>query len=170
MRSVAAGLAELARRNPRVAILFPLHPNPAVRRAVVPKLKGLKNVVLCEPLNYHQFLSCLKHAFLVISDSGGVQEEATALGKPVLVLREQTERQEGVKAGALRLVGTDSAKILREAECLLNNPRAYARMSQASNVFGDGHAASRIVNIVERALARREGRSRHSLQRAPTPG
>jgi len=152
MKDVASGLAELARRNPKLVILFPVHPNPAVRRAVMPRLKPMRNVVLCEPLNYHQFLCCLKHSLLVISDSGGVQEEATALGKPVLVLREQTERQEGVAAGALKLVGTDAQKIVREAERLLKNRAAYRRMSQASNVFGDGHAAERIVRIVERFL------------------
>jgi len=160
MQDVAAGLAELARRNPDSTILFPVHPNPAVRRAVVPRLKRLPNVVLCEPLGYHQFLSCLKHAYLVISDSGGVQEEATALGKPVLVLREETERQEGVRAGALKLVGTDAKKIVREAERLLRSRAAYRRMSQASDVFGDGHSAARIVKIVERSLtskAQRKG-------------
>ena len=87
--------------------------------------------VLCEPLDYDEFLSGLKQAYLVISDSGGVQEEATALGKPVLVLREQTERQEGVKAGALKLIGTDPDKIVREAERLLRNAGAYRKMSQA---------------------------------------
>ena len=119
----------------------------------MPKLRGLANVVLCEPLNYQQFLSCLKHSFLVISDSGGVQEEATALGKPVLVLREETEREEGVLAGALKLVGTDSTRIVKEAERLLNSPAAYRRMSQASDVFGDGLSAKRIVKIIERSLA-----------------
>ena len=155
MRDVADGLAELARRNPDSMVLFPVHPNPAVRRAVFPRLKGLRNVILCEPLNYQQFLSCLKHAYVVISDSGGVQEEATALGKPVLVLREETERQEGVRAGALKLVGTDPNKIVKEAERLLGNAAAYRRMSQASDVFGDGHSAARITKILERSLTRR---------------
>jgi UDP-N-acetylglucosamine 2-epimerase (non-hydrolysing) len=99
-------------------------------------------------------LSCLKHAYLVLSDSGGVQEEATALGKPVLVLRESTERQEGVKAGALKLVGTDAKLIVRESNKLLHVPAAYQRMCRASNVFGDGRSAERIVKILERALAK----------------
>jgi UDP-N-acetylglucosamine 2-epimerase (non-hydrolysing) len=157
MKEVAAGLAELARRHPETVMLFPLHPNPAVRRAIVPKLKRLRNVVLCEPLNYQEFLSALKHAFLVISDSGGVQEEATSLGKPVLVLREETERPEGVSAGALKLVGTDATKILFEAEHLLGDPAAYRRMSRASNVFGDGHSTARIVKILERSLVAQGG-------------
>jgi UDP-N-acetylglucosamine 2-epimerase (non-hydrolysing) len=157
MKEVAAGLAELARRHPETVMLFPLHPNPAVRRAVVPKLKRLRNVVLTEPLGYQEFLSSLKHAFLVISDSGGVQEEATSLGKPVLVLRSETERPEGVRAGALKLVGTDPAEILFEAERLLKDRAAYRRMSRASNVFGDGHAGARIVKILERSLVGKGG-------------
>src|SRR5439155_23528535 len=118
----------------------------------LPRLECIRTGVVCQPLDYEQFLSCLKHAFLVISDSGGVQEEATGLGKPVLVLRDQTERQEGVKAGALKLVGTDSGRIVRETNRLLTDPRAYHRMSQASNVFGDGRSAGRIVAVLEAAL------------------
>ena len=154
MTDIAAALATIARRNPTTVILLPLHPNPAVRRRILPALSTLSNVVLCEPLDYHQFLCCLKHAFLVLSDSGGVQEEATALGKPVLVLRETTERQEGVIAGALKLVGSDSAKIVHETERLLQNRAAYKKMSRASNVFGDGRAARRIVRILERSLSK----------------
>lgn len=152
MEAVAAAIASVAREHQDVVVLFPVHPNPAVRRAVLPRLKGVSNIVLCEPLDYEQFLSCLKSAFLVLSDSGGVQEEATALGKPVLVLRETTERQEGVRAGALKLVGTDTARIVREARKLLTNKKAYARMCRASDVFGDGQAASRIVRILEQTL------------------
>jgi len=152
MEAVASALATVARSHPETVILFPLHPNPAVRAAILPRLKSIANVILCEPLDYQQFLSCLKHAFLVISDSGGVQEEATALGKPVLVLRDQTERQEGVKAGALKLVGTNARRIIRETHRLLTDPRAYRRMSQASNVFGDGRSAGRIVAVLEAAL------------------
>ena len=140
MESVAKGIATVARRHADTVVLFPVHPNPAVRETVVPVLKPLPNVVLCEPLDYDQFLSCLKHAFFVISDSGGVQEEATALGKPVLVLRQETERQEGVKAGALKLVGTDADLIVRESRRLLCDPKAYARMCRASNVFEIGRA------------------------------
>jgi UDP-N-acetylglucosamine 2-epimerase (non-hydrolysing) len=150
MKDVAAALASLAERNPDTTILFPLHPNPAVRKSIIPKLKSLPNIVLCGPLGYGDFLSCLKYAHIVISDSGGVQEEATALGKPVLVLREQTERSEGVEAGALKLVGTNPEKIVRETERLLRSPDARQKMSQASDVFGDGKSARRIVGILER--------------------
>jgi UDP-N-acetylglucosamine 2-epimerase (non-hydrolysing) len=153
MRSVAEAIAEVARAHANdVAVLFPVHPNPAVRAAVMPVIERLPNVVLCEPLDYDHFVACLKYAYLVISDSGGVQEEATALGKPVLVLRSETERQEGVRAGALKLVGTDKARIIRETARLLEDRRAYARMSRASNVFGDGKAARRIVRILESSL------------------
>jgi UDP-N-acetylglucosamine 2-epimerase (non-hydrolysing) len=152
MKAIAQGIARLAKTHSEVTVLFPVHPNPAVREVMVPELKPAPNVVLCEPLDYDRFLACLKHAYLVISDSGGVQEEATALGKPVLVLREETERQEGVKAGALKLVGTDAKQIERAATRLLADPRAYARMCQASHVFGDGRAAQRIVRILERSL------------------
>ena len=152
MESVARAIRKVAQDNPEVVVLFPVHPNPAVREIVMPQLQGVANVVLCEPLDYDQFLSCLKNAYLVLSDSGGVQEEATALGKPVLVLRDTTERQEGVKAGALKLVGTDFNRIVRETRRLLTDKAAYSRMSRSSNVFGDGLSAERIVKVLERAL------------------
>ena len=152
MAAVAKAIATIARKHDDVVILFPVHPNPAVREIVLPILGEVPSVVLCEPLDYDQFLSCLKNAHLVLSDSGGVQEEATALGKPVLVLRETTERQEGVKAGALKLVGTDATRIVREAARLLANKKSYQRMCRASNVFGDGLAAERIVKVLERSL------------------
>lgn len=155
MQAVASAIATVARENRDAVVLFPVHPNPKVRETVLPKLKNIPNVVLCEPLDYDQFLSCLKHAHLVLSDSGGVQEEATALGKPVLVLRESTERQEGVKAGALKLVGTDANLIIRETRRLLTDKSAYQRMSRASNVFGDGKSSERIVKILERSLGKK---------------
>jgi len=154
MAAVAGAIATVARENADTVVLFPVHPNPAVRATVLPKLQNIPNVMLCEPLDYGTFLSCLKHAYLVLSDSGGVQEEATALGKPVLVLRESTERQEGVKAGALKLVGTDAKLIVRESGRLLRDAQAYRRMSRASDVFGDGHSAERIVSVLERSLGK----------------
>ncbi len=154
MKEVANAIATVARENPDTVVLFPVHPNPAVRATVMPILQGIANVILCEPLDYDQFLSCLKRAYLVLSDSGGVQEEATALGKPVLVLRESTERQEGVKAGALKLVGTDGKLIVRESRSLLTNKAAYQKMSRCSNVFGDGRSSERIVKVLERSLGK----------------
>jgi UDP-N-acetylglucosamine 2-epimerase (non-hydrolysing) len=151
MVEIAEAVGVLARRHPEVTVLVPLHPNPEVRRSLEPVLKSLPNVKLCKPLRYKDFLGCLQRAYLVLSDSGGVQEEATALGKPVLVLREETERPEGVRAGALKLVGHDGKRIVREAERLLSDAKAYARMSRGSEVFGDGRAAERIVQILEAA-------------------
>ena len=155
MRRIAGAIEAVARAHDDVIFLFPVHPNPEVRRAVVPRLRSVPNVVLCPPLDYAQFLSALKHACFVLSDSGGVQEEAAALGKPVLVLRERTERQEGVRAGALKLVGADPGRIRQESGRLLRDANMYRNMSRASNVFGDGHAARRIVRILEERLRKR---------------
>ena len=153
MREVARGIARLAAANRDVSIVFPVHPNPAVRAAVKPLLSRISNVILRAPLPYDQFVACLQRAHFAISDSGGVQEEATALGKPVLVLRRETERPEGIRAGALKLVGTEARRIAIEGQRLLDDAAACQRMSRASNVFGDGRAAGRIVRILERALA-----------------
>ncbi len=152
MHEVALGIGMLAKANPDANIVFPVHPNPAVRSVVEPLLSGISNVMVCPPLPYEQFIACLRRARFVISDSGGVQEEATALGKPVLVLRQETERPEGVRAGSLKLVGTDGRRIAREGQRLLADSRVYRRMSRASDVFGDGKAARRIVRILEQAL------------------
>jgi UDP-N-acetylglucosamine 2-epimerase (non-hydrolysing) len=152
MQAIAQALATIAHKYPELKILFPVHPNPAVRATIRPFLKSLPNVVLCSPMNYDTFIASLNDAWLVLSDSGGVQEEATALGKPVLVLREQTERPEGVQAGALKLVGASTDRIVEEFQRLYTDPRAYARMARASNVFGDGHAAERIVKVLEKHI------------------
>lgn len=154
MKHVGQALANIARRHANVLVLFPVHPNPAVRDAITPPLRSLPNVILREPMDYDEFLVCLKKAFIVLSDSGGVQEEATAMGRPVLVLRDSTERPEGLDAGALKLVGTSAARIVRETERLLADRRAYQKMARASNVFGDGHAAKRIVKVLEQELSR----------------
>lgn len=152
MRSVALAIKHLADSHPEAHFLFPLHPNPGVRDLIQPILSKQNGVTLCEPLNYEEFLSALQQSYFVLSDSGGVQEEATALGKPVLVLRRETERPEGVEAGTLRLVGTDVQEILREAHELLVNPERHASMSNGSGVFGDGHASKKIIRILEQNL------------------
>lgn len=152
MRNVAEAVRRLSEAHAAVGFVVPMHPNPAVRDILVPVLGGRPNVTLCEPLDYDGFLSVLKSAHLVLSDSGGVQEEATALGKPVLVLRRETERPEGVEAGTLRLVGTDVEDIVTEASELLLNREAYQKMTTGSAVFGDGHASRRIVRILEEKL------------------
>jgi UDP-N-acetylglucosamine 2-epimerase (non-hydrolysing) len=153
MRSVALAVKHLADSHPEAHFIFPVHPNPGVRELVMPILSHQAGVTLCEPLNYEEFLSVLQSAYMVLSDSGGVQEEATALGKPVLVLRRETERPEGVEAGTLRLVGTDVQDILREGHALLVDGERHRAMANGSKVFGDGHAAERIRKILEQKIA-----------------
>ena len=152
MRSVALAIKHLSQMHPEIHFLFPLHPNPSVRENVTPVLANQRGISLCEPLSHDEFLFALRQSRFVLSDSGGVQEEATALGKPVLVLRRETERPEGVDAGTLRLIGTDMQDIIQETENLLANPAAYESMTKGSNIFGDGHAAEHIVRILEEKL------------------
>ncbi len=142
---IADAVARVARDHADVRVVWSLHPNPAVRAEVVPRVEELANVTLTEPLEYAEFARLLGRAWLVCTDSGGVQEEAPALGVPVLVTRETTERPEAVEAGVARLVGTDPARIVAEATRLLDDPAAHAAMATVANPFGDGHAAARIV-------------------------
>jgi UDP-N-acetylglucosamine 2-epimerase (non-hydrolysing) len=150
MEAIAAAIADIAARND-VAVIFPVHPNPQVRAAMEPVLGDLANVALIDPLDYPHFVRLLGMSDLVLTDSGGVQEEAPSLGKPVLVMRETTERPEGISAGTARLVGTDRARIVTEIFSLLDDKDAYEAMSRAHNPFGDGTAAQRIAEIVARA-------------------
>ncbi len=150
MKAIADAIAAIAAR-PDVAIVFPVHPNPHVRAAMEPILGGLDNVALIDPLDYPHFVRLLATSHLVLTDSGGVQEEAPALGKPVLVMRETTERPEGIEAGTARLVGTDKSRIVSEIFKLLDDKDAYMAMARAHNPFGDGTAAKRIAEIVARA-------------------
>jgi UDP-N-acetylglucosamine 2-epimerase (non-hydrolysing) len=145
LQRVCAAVAELVSAYPDVHVAFPVHPNPAVRMAVDGMLAGNDRVSLLPPLGYREMVGLLERATLVLTDSGGLQEEAPSLGKPVLVLRDVTEREEAVQAGAARLVGTDVDRILEGASTLLDSPEAYALMSRAANPYGDGHAAERIV-------------------------
>ncbi|MEO0061806.1 MAG: UDP-N-acetylglucosamine 2-epimerase [Pseudomonadota bacterium] len=147
MQGIADAVRRLAAR-PDVAIVFPVHLNPNVRAVMNGALAGLDNVALIEPLDYPHFARLIDIADLMLTDSGGVQEEAPALGKPVLVMRETTERPEGVAAGTARLVGTDADRIVAEAEALLDDPAAYAAMARAHNPFGDGHSCARIVDLL----------------------
>ncbi|WP_347302481.1 UDP-N-acetylglucosamine 2-epimerase (non-hydrolyzing) [Croceibacterium sp. TMG7-5b_MA50] len=147
MENIAAALAGLAAR-PDVALVAPLHSNPLARATMQERLGPFPNVALLEPLDYPAFVHLLDIAHLVLTDSGGVQEEAPALGTPVLVLREKTERPEGVAAGTARLVGTDPARILVEATRLLDDPAAHTAMARAHNPFGDGRSAARITDLM----------------------
>jgi UDP-N-acetylglucosamine 2-epimerase (non-hydrolysing) len=145
MRSVCSALRRIAERHRDLVVVLPVHPNPRVRDVVVPTLGGIANVRLIEPLDYLDFIHVMARSFLIVTDSGGVQEEAPSLDVPVLVTREVTERPEGVEVGAARLVGTDETRIVRAVEELLSDVAAYARMASAPNPYGDGRAAERIV-------------------------
>jgi UDP-N-acetylglucosamine 2-epimerase (non-hydrolysing) len=145
---IAAAVSELAQSHPSVTFVVPLHPNPLVREELGGPLRKLANVVLTEPQAYAQFARLMSKATVILTDSGGIQEEAPALGVPVLVTRESTERSEGLEAGTLRLVGTDPARIVAETKAVLAHPEAYA-VDPASNPYGDGHAAERIVAALD---------------------
>jgi UDP-N-acetylglucosamine 2-epimerase (non-hydrolysing) len=141
--SAISGLAEHYRGE--VEFVYPVHLNPNVQKPVREKLSGIENIKLIAPLDYLPLVHLMKHATVVMTDSGGIQEEAPGLGIPTLVLREVTERPEGITAGTLKLVGTDPARIMAECRVLLDDPVAHQSMARAANPFGDGHAAERIV-------------------------
>ncbi|WP_281175107.1 non-hydrolyzing UDP-N-acetylglucosamine 2-epimerase [Knoellia sinensis] len=148
MREAMSALAEVAKRAPDVIVVLPMHRNQVVRDVVTAELGSLENVILTEPLSYNEFVHALAGCYLVITDSGGVQEEAPSLGKPVLVMRDTTERPEAVEAGTVRLVGTSGTQIVRESMELLEQPDAYAAMSKAVNPYGDGNAATRSLAAI----------------------
>ena len=146
IESICAALKSLADKfRNDIHIVYPVHLNPLIQGPVRQRLSGIPNLTLLDPLDYLPMIHLLKAATVVLTDSGGIQEEATGLGKPTLVLREKTERPEGVTAGVLKLVGTDTEKIISETSRLLTDPSAWAEMAHAANPFGDGHAAERIV-------------------------
>jgi UDP-N-acetylglucosamine 2-epimerase (non-hydrolysing) len=149
---ICQALADLAAR-PDVQIIWPVHPNPNVQTAVDTWLRGKSNVALVAPLDYLPFVDLMRQAFLLITDSGGVQEEGPSLGKPILVLREKTERPEAVHAGTVKLVGTDRERIVSEAAALLDHPGEYERMARLHNPYGDGKACARIAERVATFLA-----------------
>lgn len=147
-RNICIALRTLAERNSDIQVLYPVHPNPNVKDVAYELLGNTCNIILCEPLDYAPFVAAMKKAYLIISDSGGVQEEAPALGKPVLVLREETERPEAVEMGVVKLVGANCDRILEEAQCLLDDGAAYQTMARGISPYGDGHAAERIVAVL----------------------
>ena len=148
MQDVCRAIKRILREHPEANVIFPVHRNPIVRDAVFPELQNEERVLLIEPPEYVPFVHLLKSAYLILSDSGGVQEEAPSLGKPVLVLRRTTERPEGVSAGSAKLVGTDADVIVEEANRLLNNSADYQRMAQVKNPYGDGKAAEKIAKAI----------------------
>ena len=154
MEAIAEAIRQIAAR-PDVAVIFPVHLNPNVRAVMNGALEGLDNVAMIEPLDYPHFARLLGLAEIMLTDSGGVQEEAPALGKPVLVMRETTERPEGVTAGTARLVGTETSVIVTELFNLLDDKAAYESMARAHNPFGDGQSARRIVELLGHEIGRK---------------
>ncbi|ERS10865.1 hypothetical protein Q673_12450 [Marinobacter sp. EN3] len=144
-QQICQALRRLANKRPDLGIVYPVHLNPKVREPVYKLLSGLPNVSLIEPLDYLPFVYLMQKATLIMTDSGGIQEEAPSLGKPVLVTRESTERPEAVEAGTVRLVGTREDDIVANVEELMNDPDSYRRMAFAHNPYGDGQASTRIV-------------------------
>lgn len=147
-RNICRALRTLAENNPNVQFLYPVHPNPNVKDVAHEFLAGLSNFTLCEPLDYAPFIAAMKRAYIILTDSGGVQEEAPALGKPVLVLRDETERPEAVEQGVVKLVGSNYERIVDEAQRLLDDETAYKDMARGVSPYGDGHAAMRIVQTL----------------------
>jgi UDP-N-acetylglucosamine 2-epimerase (non-hydrolysing) len=147
-RNICRALKTVAERNSNIQILFPVHPNPNVKDVAHEMLGNCSNVILCQPLDYAPFVAAMKKAYLIISDSGGVQEEAPALGKPVLVLRDETERPEAVEMGVVKLVGPNYDRIVEEAQLLLVDANSYSAMARGVSPYGDGRGAERIVAVL----------------------
>ena len=151
LEAICRALLRLAQR-PDVQIVYPVHYNPNVAGPVTRLLAAERNIILYEPLDYVPFVDLMRRAYLVITDSGGIQEEGPSLGKPVLVMREKTERPEAVEAGTVKLVGADPDRIVREAERLLDDPNERERMCRIHNPYGDGHASERIAAALSDAF------------------
>lgn len=153
LREICLAVRELVEKYPDIHVLFPVHPNPNVVSTVNEILSGHPSITLTSPLDYLPFVAAMKRAHLILSDSGGVQEEAPALAKPVLVLRRETERPEAVEEGVVRLVGADRAAIVTQASALLDDAGAYAAMARGVSPYGDGKASQRIVDILKEGLS-----------------
>jgi UDP-N-acetylglucosamine 2-epimerase (non-hydrolysing) len=149
MVQIGRALAQISDAFPDLQIVFPIHRNPLVRQAVMPAFEGHDNILVIEPLSYAEFAIVLARSHIVLTDSGGVQEEAPSLGKPVLVMRENTERPEAVAAGTVQLIGTDQARIVAEVTRLLTDEAAYVAMAKAVNPYGDGHASERSIAALQ---------------------
>lgn len=148
--NICEALKQIALEHPNTQIVYPVHLNPNVQKPVYELLADIPNISLIPPLSYPAFVWLMEKSYLIITDSGGVQEEAPSLGKPVLVMRDTTERPEAVEAGTVVLVGTNKTKIVSEASKLLNNPEAYEQMGKLHNPYGDGNACTRIVNHIQK--------------------
>ena len=150
MHNMFRAIRRVMEEHPDVKAIYPIHMNPVVRQAADKELGGCDRIHIIEPLEVLDFHNFLARSFMILTDSGGIQEEAPSLGKPVLVMRDTTERPEGVKAGTLKLVGTDEQVIYENFKLLLENKEVYESMSKASNPYGDGFACKRIADILEK--------------------
>ena len=152
MHHMFRAIRRIIEENKDTKAIYPIHLNPAVRQAASEELEGCERIHLIEPLDVLDFHNFMARCYLILTDSGGIQEEAPSLGKPVLVMRDTTERPEGIAAGTLKLVGTSEANIYAECRMLLTNPEEYARISRATNPYGDGFASVRIADILTESL------------------
>lgn len=148
LRNICSALREITHHIKNIQILFPVHPNPKVHKIVFQALSNNREIHLLPPLDYQTFAHVMARSYLILTDSGGIQEEAPSLGKPVLVLRNKTERPEAVEAGTVKLIGTDTRKIVEEATILFQNENEYGRMAKATNPYGEGKASEKIVKII----------------------
>jgi UDP-N-acetylglucosamine 2-epimerase (non-hydrolysing) len=167
--AIGRAVAEIARTEPDVLVVFPIHRNPVVREMILPSLNGLENVRVVEPLEYRGLVKLMQRSHLILTDSGGIQEEGPSLGKPVLVMRDTTERPEAVAAGTVRLVGTDELQIVGAVRTMLHDPAEYAAMSNAVNPYGDGLAAERSVAAVAHMFGLGEKPVEFGAELFPTP-
>ena len=147
--NICEALKVLAEGNPDINILYPVHLNPNVRKPVNELLSNISNIKLVEPFQYEEFVYLMSKSYLILTDSGGIQEEAPSLGKPVLVMRDTTERPEAVEAGTVKLIGSDQDNIIKEVQKLLNDNGEYQKMSKAHNPYGNGNASEKILNILK---------------------
>lgn len=150
IKNICNAILKLVEANPDIQVIYPVHPNPNIKNVVFDLLGDKERIILTDPQDYAPFSTLMKHSYLIMTDSGGVQEEAPALGKPVLVLRKTTERPEAVEYGTVKLVGTDTLKIFEEANKLLNDKDEYKKMSEAINPYGDGTASEQTVEILKK--------------------
>jgi len=150
--NICRGIKELAKQFPQIQFIWPVHPNPEVYQTVKSKLDSVFNVFLISPLHYSSFVWMMKQSYLILTDSGGIQEEAPSLGKPVLVLRKKTERPEGIRAGTACLIGVQSQEILENTRVLLQDESSYQKMARRVNPYGDGKASQEILRILEKNL------------------
>ncbi|MGQ9630666.1 MAG: non-hydrolyzing UDP-N-acetylglucosamine 2-epimerase [bacterium] len=152
LKNICEAVVEIVRKYPDVEVVFPIHPNPKIRKTARNILNGLPRIHLLEPLNYGELINLMNRSHIVMTDSGGIQEEAATLGKPILTLRKMTERPEGVEAGVSRVVGTDRKEIVEQVSLLLDDGELHARMSRGSDLYGDGTAGLRIAALLKELL------------------